>query len=403
MRSWCAVGCVMVASCAHAVVVQDGAEIFKKWLDASGTCFHNEFADIVPPSACVTDEFVAHMQEKIASVSPVDEPLNSFGRVGTFGEIKDRLTQVYNGLESPEKIPLFLDAFRKSHQSLGSIDAADRTHYFKDVLQKYRTLAEVLAAHENYRQQRAYLLGMANRFFEFCFQEPSGCEQFKTMLTTSDEHPLVRLLYATMWHELAGVGWKESHRCCYEELHRQAKQGKEVVYIAGGCDIYGMLKHGIYNVRIIDPIRPTQERYYIPSWEFFVKGELGDSIMFKFPQRLLTMKRARFDEQNNTTTWFVYDQRDRLRGRIIFERRLCRQDDFFVNERRCMLMSFNELYFLTCTSSDGWWHIDPRMFPDDFCMHVKQLRKPVSKSVMCRMEEADSSRFQFIKLGTCVS
>ncbi len=404
MRRWCMVGWVVVAfSGAEAVTMRDGAKIFEPWLDSSSRCFHNEFLDMVPPSTCVTGDFVTHVQARVAGQAQSEEPLYALCQHGTLGEIKDRLTQVYTGLSSAEKVPLFLDAFRASQLSLERLDNQDRNAYFKDVIQKYRTITEFLAYDEQHRRQRAYLLGIANRFFEFCFQSPTGWEQLKGMLAQSTEHPLVRLLYATMWHELAGVGWKEWQRCCYDQLRVQAKQGKEVIYIAGGCDIYGMLKHGIYNVHIIDPIFPTQERYYVPSWEFFVKGDEGDKVTFNFPQRTLTMKRVRYDAQNTMTTWFVYDHHDRMLGRIIFERRFCRQDDFVVNDRRCMLMSFNELYFLTCASSDGWWHIDPSLFPDDFCMYVKQLRASVTKTTLCRMKEADASGFQFIKLGTCVT
>jgi hypothetical protein len=100
--------------------------------------------------------------------------------------------------------------------------------------------------------------------------------------------------------------------------------------------------------------------------------------------------------------WFVYNWHHRLVGRITFERRFCSQRDFVLNPRRVMLMSFNELYFITSNQPDGWG-IDPTALPPDFCLYIKQLRNPVTKSVMEHMKEADASSFQFIKLGTCVT
>jgi hypothetical protein len=106
------------------MIVWDGAEIFKEWIEPSSPCFHHEFVDVVPPSTKVTDDFVLVVQEKVAALPISNEPLYWLGQVGTSGEIKDRLVKVYTGLACPEKIPLFLDAFRTSQPLLGTFDFA---------------------------------------------------------------------------------------------------------------------------------------------------------------------------------------------------------------------------------------------------------------------------------------
>jgi len=65
-----------------------------------------------------------------------------------------------------------------------------------------------------------------------------------------------------------------------------------------------------------------------------------------------------------------------------------------------MMISFNELYFVTSPNPQKTWGIDPKKFPDDFIIVAKQLRSPITKDMMVNMRNAELKPFSFIALGT---
>jgi hypothetical protein len=255
MRSWCAIGCVFAASCVEAAVTRTGEEIFQKWIDAASPAVHNEFSDKVPFRQGFTgnEVYQQRIKERIERMIAIDEPLRSLLDIHSPDDgvsapafvftphIQTRLEDMYRGLSStPTNISLFLKNLRLPAQEMTDLNDREQIQCFTNVLAKYRGLMDIVTLHDDYLTQRAYLFGVANRFFEFCFYDATW-QNFKTMLEAEAEHPLVRLLYTTIWHELAGIGWKEWHTSCLDRLRKESQQGKEIVYIAGGCDIYNLL------------------------------------------------------------------------------------------------------------------------------------------------------------------
>src|SRR5207248_2696049 len=123
-------------------------------------------------------------------------------------------------------------------------------------------------------------------------------------------------------------------------------------YIAGGCDICKLIDEEIYNITIIDPFLPSQEKFYTPEWEWFVKNSnshngLSDTIIFE--DQRITLKRSVYEENgsfeaklstgnvcsipNSLTVWEVLDmeKNNKPLGTIRIERRFCNEQDFVSN------------------------------------------------------------------------
>jgi len=208
-------------------------------------------------------------------------------------------------------------------------------------------------------------------------------------------------------------------------LRKKADAGKEVVYIAGGTDVYQLIKHGIYNIRVIDPLLPSQPKYYSNNWEWFVKGKgprfgVGDKFVINLEHKYISMERVDYERtgesisiklstnkniriEQSVTTWNLYDEKKNKLGQVVFERRLTDQEDFVTDEKKELLISFNELYFVAAPVDNDGWGIIPGEFDDSMQIYVKQLRKPVNKEIVCNLrEEVKQTNFAFIELGSCV-
>ncbi len=289
-------------------------------------------------------------------------------------------------------------------------------------LDRYIALMRLFCSDRLLFKERQHLFTLANNFFEYCFY-PKTFQSFKKFLTYRRYHPIARLLYSTMWNNLAGEGWKEWHRSCLNNLKAAADAKKTIVYIAGGCDIYQLIRNGIYNIHIIDPMLPTQPAYYSDHWDWFIKdcpggkqSKKGDRLVFSFDDGKTYMERTghkvrgffKFVDNDGVqhrlpksiTVWSVYSDGNHV-GKVTFERRYCNQKDFNPAPDKQHLMSFNELYYITCTDEDDHWGIFPSKLKKDLSLCVKQLRSPLTKRVIQNMERADKSSFEFIRLGTC--
>jgi hypothetical protein len=276
----------------------------------------------------------------------------------------------------------------------------------------------LLFAQEDSERRKAYLFAVANRLFEFCYG-PETFAGFKPMLHNTPEYPIVRLLYSTMWHYLVGDGWKHWHNTCLDGLKKEVDSGKRVSYIAGGNDIYQLLKLGIYAIDVIDPMLPSQPEYYAEGWDWLIKKDgLGDEIMIDFPDKKLVMKRISYSEQGafdaklstgiteslplSKTTWHVFDRSNQKKlGSIVFDRRFCNQQDFIAHDKRALLISFNEMYFVAAPESLNGWGINLEKISPEMPIFIKQLRKPISRQVLLNLREAETSPFYFILLGSC--
>ena len=270
------------------------------------------------------------------------------------------------------------------------------------------------------------LFTLANRFFEFCFSSQTA-PLFQKLFLNKQDQAIVRMMYAVMWEKLAGTGWKHWHKETLNALTQATNNGKTIVYLAGGSDIYQMIAHGVYSINIIDPQLPTQPKYYADQWDWLIKNNqsidagLDDTIVFN--ELNLVMKRTRYHETGDIfsmllsngsyiylaqsiTEWTLLDFEEKILGTITFQRRPTCQKDFELDEKKTFLMSFNELYFVALPQNLGGWGIEPAHFSQEFTMVIKQLRKPVTKATIGAMRNAsllNASDLKFIDLGTCVN
>ncbi len=285
-----------------------------------------------------------------------------------------------------------------------------------EIYRKYRNFLETLLHDIDYSNKYSVLNSVANRFFEYCFY-PTTFNHFTGILKSKENFPVARFLYEVIWYYLARGEWYAWHGNTLSNLKREHDQGKEVVYIAGGNDIFQLISSGIYNIRNIDPIYPTQTRYYSEGWDFLAKGNgenkgLGDTIVFDDPfnkEKDLIMRRVKYKETGliaaaveiedtvvsipeSVTVWSIETKDGKKLGKYTLERRFVEQRDFRPDPEKALLISFNELYFIM-TASDENWGINPRMFNRNIQFHVKQLRSPINHRVLMNIRTIQESEF----------
>ncbi|MFH1644652.1 MAG: hypothetical protein ABIA74_05790 [bacterium] len=294
------------------------------------------------------------------------------------------------------------------------------------IINKYTELFELLFDHKDYLKKYQFLFATANRFYDFCFS-PKTFPVFEELVSNEDSHPIVRMLYSVMWFYLASQGWKHWHQGSIDELKKVAQKGYEIVYIAGGVDIYQLIKNGIYNITVIDPLLPSQPKYYSEGWNWIWKGGddnggIGDEIEFNFSDRKILMKRTKFEEKTEVfkarlstgyvaniaksiTTWDVLDGKSNQKlGMVTYQRRFVEQEDFEIKDKQQLLISFNELHFITLPDSFGGWGVNPYKFNENLSIIVKQLSKPVTAKMVQSMRKViEDQKFRFTELGTCVT
>jgi len=290
---------------------------------------------------------------------------------------------------------------------LADLNQKEKSRGTSPITEKYRSLIEDLLPELDSEVESCALNAVANRFFEYSFAQ-GGHEK---LAAKEETYPLLRMLYAVMWYHLSGTGWKNWHA---HTLRSIGKESREIVYIAGGSDLYLPLKHGLRHMVLIDPQLPTQTKYYAEGWQFLLRGSaadggLGDEIdlgatllrrsafragqIFKLGEQSITASETRWDILRSCLTGHC------AAGQVRLDRRPVVQADFAVD--RPYLISFNELYYVAAADSDGWG-IDPALFPDSIRVHVKQLRRPLGKKELMALRATRDSNFSYIKLGTSV-
>lgn len=295
------------------------------------------------------------------------------------------------------------------------------------VIDKYDKMVGsfVLDASKKTRNQKKFAL--ANRFFEFCF-DPKTVVHFDKLFKIEAYKPLANMLYSVIWKNLVGKGWISWHQSVLVQLRQEASRGKTIVYLAGGNDIYQLIKHGIFNIQVIDPmLGDTQSPYYIWDWEWFNKGEgenygIGDELTFAFGNKKMFMKRENYEQRgsfvaqlsNKTsanlpqtiTKWAVYECKEKTRtrvGTISFERRFVTQQDIASSTKKAFLASFNEGYYAFLPLSEGGWGLDLDAVDNNFLLYIKQLRKPISRAFIKNLVDSVLNKDASIKLGSCAT
>jgi UDP-2,3-diacylglucosamine pyrophosphatase LpxH len=287
-----------------------------------------------------------------------------------------------------------------------------------DVIEKYKALARLLFTDKNKISEDELLFAVGNRLFEACFGMQTA-PIYQSLLANQIDYPIARFINSIIWHHLVGEGWKHWHKNCLIDLKKEADAGKEIVYIAGGSDVFALLKKGIYSIRVIDPFLPTQTRFYSEGWDFLIKGLIGDEIRFGHDCNQITMRRATHQElgrfqtklSNGTlqelahtnTTWNIVDKDEQNLGSIILERRLTTQNDFVPHANQVLIMSYDEATYVAMPDSLNGWGIDVTQFDDSFKLFVKQLRAPIGKAELCNLRLAgllNVANLKFINFGS---
>jgi phage protein U len=427
------------ASVAQAVTIKTADEVFASWQKIQRVVPDrplNYLASQLNEKSFI-ESFKATYEQNIQLLGPI-KPLLGHITAGTItpdsyrftypiaDTFKNNLDTIYNTLEL--KLDDFVNAMKKTmltspeHRSLenGNPDAS---------IHKYVALFQLLYATPDQELSHDMQFALSNRFFEYCFTTPSFSRNLQPMLMEPKTYPVARSLYAVTWFNLAGNGWKHWHQDSLDELKKRSDEGKEIVYIAGGSDIYQMLKAGIFRIRNIDPQLPSQPKYYTNDWQFILSsdgfgGGMGDQIHFKTNDgKNMIMERAAVAHQgeafqarlasNETialpktiTTWLIKDEEGNQVGQYVLERRFCNQSDFQADATRTLLMSFNELHFIAQPAFLGGWGIEPAQFDEKLDIVIKQLRKPVTKDTIFNIRIAamiNNTDFKYIALGTCIN
>lgn len=395
--------------------VKQAKEVFTRWLDEDSAYFQHCIVDCALATQGTGD---SHFN-KLKSMLPIRKQLMQL--VGTAdGSLDEHKVHVLRQ-QAATSIPKFLQSLEQAEFATQKVNTRDERDTFKVVLKRYTNLFKtVFADQSNKSMEREF--AAANRFVEFCFGTKSF-PQAKKILSENNSKPIGRLLYAGMWKTLAGNGWKYWHKDTLKRLATSYKNGKTAVYIAGGSDVYQLLAHGIYNIRVIDPqLTGAQDNYYADQWQWLLKGEgsdvgQGDELHINAQGKNIVAKRVQVMEgeqfsitldegkellsPSGTVVWDVFEN-DMHKGKLTFERRLAGQDDFVPKKNEELLMSFNELFFIASPEDQGGWPIDPHKLSKGVKIHVKQLRKPMTKAMIENMAWVEENHLAFLRLGTAV-
>lgn len=370
-------------------------------------------------------KFSFHLSDAQTIAGMFDPKLSDFlqdYKMPSSKELESRFLKMYSLLEGD--IDTFISHLVDKNFKSKRLNSVEKKQGVNAVVKKYTDIFDYLFDQEDDDDKDVFLFSVANKFFEYCFY-PKTFPKFKKLLSSPDYHPIVRLLYSIIWTNLAEIGWQHWHVDVLCELRKHADKGKQIVYIAGGTDVYQMIKHGIYNIHVIDPLLPSQPKYYSQGWSWFIKGKgakdgVGERVVVKFGNKKITMERASFKKtgksftmqlstnkketiEESITTWHLYGANKKLLGKLVFDRRLTNQDDFAYSPKRTVLISFNELYFVAAPKKQDGWGINPHKFDNKLNIIVKQLQKSVNKQIVCNIRyEVKQTDFAFISLGSCV-
>ncbi|MFC1894550.1 hypothetical protein ACFLYH_01220 [Candidatus Dependentiae bacterium] len=338
---------------------------------------------------------------------PVNEEVqNIFLNSNLFSNkvLLQRYLQLYDLMEND--FSGFISDLCNGSFSKGRVNSEESKIFVDILLSKYWGLVNPLFMQKDSYKNSKFLTALGNRFFEFCFYDKTFLE-YKNILLDKDLHPIAKFLNTVIWKTLISYGWKYWHKDCLSHIKEKTDNGAELVYIAGGCDIYHLIKNGIYNIRIIDPFLPTQVRYYSSGWGWFANldltndliNKIGDEIEFNFEDNKILLRRIehkRLGEMfikfstgqsaffpESRTIWIVVDRdKNKKLGRIIIERREAVQEDFVEKEDQVLVMSCTEMISAIDLPEFNGWGIDAHKIDNNLPIFIKQLRKPINGKVL---------------------
>ncbi len=409
---------LFTCSLVHAETKKD-FEVFKKWMEVQHV-FKDR--DINTAQNYLNDAFVEDFQgayeEKFVLLNRLVPFLKDVtgGYISPAGyqikvplpkSMKESFASIYSMLDN--NIPGFIDYLKETDFSRPDIDREERALHYDFTIEKYKAFTRLLFAVPDQLEQDEYLFAVANRLFEYSFSDQTF-GHYQELLLNQEYYPITRFLHATCWYRLVGDGWKHWHQNCLDAIKKRSEQGHEIVYFAGGTDIYQLLKHGIYNITVIDPFLPSQERFYTENWQWLLRGNgnapgIEDKITCIFDGVVITLERSSFTQgetflvklstgqvaelKKSITRWTVrHDKTKEILGTITFDRRNVTQDDFVEGQNKVLLMSYDEMIYASIPDMLDGWGIDPSKISPELQIIVKQLRKPVDKKIMSNIRIA---------------
>jgi len=327
----------------------------------------------------------------------------------------ENFTTMYDQID--RDMPAFVEWLLQAGIADNVRDEETQKAPYQDIIDQYQALTRLMLASGDTFKENEFILAFANRCFEYCYSDETF-PHYQKLLTNHNAYPVVRFLATVLWHTLVGEGWRHWHAQTLSRLKECADRGDEIVYIAGGTDVYHLLRSGIYNITIIDPFLPTQERFYSEGWQLLIADDavnteirfgpacnsikmrcVGSCSQEPFSVRLSTNQYISI--KKSIITWHIFDRDNKQIGHLIIHRRPVVQNDFASREHAAFLMSYDEELCIAMPDFLDGWGIDPLQLPADFTMHIKQLRKPITKNMMLAMRTIallNNSDVRFIKL-----
>ncbi|MBY0353172.1 hypothetical protein K2W90_02295 [Candidatus Babeliales bacterium] len=425
---------------AKTITIKSEADVFKKWHEWQGVFAQHNIQDAknlldtffsLSFKRIYEDKIYALRHLRPFLISLTNNTINEHGhqfRPFLDATFKKNIADLYDLLE--QDILAFIQ-FLNDHNFASEMTLAKQESHenWNQTIDSYTALLNALFPYtiNNIAVGTELQFEIANRFFRFCFS-PETFPIFQNMLNEQKNLPAARLLYATIWYHLAGTGWKNWSAQALKNIKEQASQGKKIVYIAGGSDVLQLLKNGVYNITIVDPQLPSQPKYYTNEWEWLIKGEgsdggIGDCLTIDSGEQKITLRRSLYKPlgsffkarladgqiialEKSFTTWDIFDEQNNKLGTYSLERRFAEQADFIAHKAKALVISFNELYFISLPDCLNGWGIEPHKFSQNLTLFVKQLHEPVGKQEVCAMRMAsliNASDFRFLALGTCIN
>lgn len=414
-------------------VVKDASDVFRRWIQIQQVIPDCNFRDL---KNSINDQFVQDFkityETQLQTLNKQRTFLNAFtgGCITEHGyqiswPLNDIFTQnvktFYELAETDiEHVLKFFDdlgLFKETNESKAGSN---------DLVAQFTGITQLLFSGQLAPQKIEFLFNFANRLTEWMFG-PKFPDTAQRMMVDYNKHQLLRYVISVIWQRLAGHGWKEWHQESLKNIASEASSGKTVVYIAGGSDLYQLIKNGVYNIINIDPQLPTQPTYYTNDWEFLLLGNIDDKIIFNEGKTKIIMVRKSFKRtgkqfqatlandqtiilDESETEWDLFDNNLKLVGNYTLKRRFCNQNDFVLKSDEIMLMSFNELFYV-CQAQVGdprsrGWGIDIPSLAPTFKIFVKQLRKPMDRDMLINMHTStllNASDLGYISLGSCIN
>jgi len=116
---------------------------------------------------------------------------------------------------------------------------------------------------------------LAVEFFKYLFvSDQDGKERIYEIIADKEQHAFLKVLLSFTWKILSSIGWKAWNEETLRLLKEGYDAGKRITYFAGGTDIYNLLRIGIYNFRMVDPLLSAQHRFYSDIWYVLVTPKL---------------------------------------------------------------------------------------------------------------------------------